>query len=115
MRNTLLYTITAKLEECVPALQERRAYLTRVRDRGEVVETMFALRADLLRNLGNMTNAELHEHFPVVPEPIQTYIQEVTDGLRDVTFSPGGACHWHMRCDRHACSQSQRHCWHVKR
>ncbi|GAB4818543.1 hypothetical protein N2152v2_005589 [Parachlorella kessleri] len=69
-------------------VQERRAYLTRVRERGEVVETMFALRADLLRNLGNMTNAELHEHFPVVPEPIQAYIQEVTDGLRDVTFSP---------------------------
>ncbi len=37
-------------------VQERLAYLRRVRERGDVVDMMFAVRADLLRNLGNMTN-----------------------------------------------------------
>lgn len=54
-----------------------------------MVEVMWALRADLLRNLGNMTNSELHEHFPVVPEPIRGYIAEVKAGLRMVADSPG--------------------------
>ena len=37
--------------------QERLAYLRRVRARGDVAEMMFAMRSDLLRNLGNMTNS----------------------------------------------------------
>ena len=39
-----------------PCLQERLAYLKRVRSEGDVVEVMFAVRADLLRNLANMTS-----------------------------------------------------------
>ena len=47
-----------RLHTHTPAwLQERLAYLRRVRARGDVAEMMFALRTDLLRNLGNMTNA----------------------------------------------------------
>ena len=41
---------------CPGGLQDRVQYLQRVRKRGDVTEVMFALRADLLRNLGNMTN-----------------------------------------------------------
>ena len=36
--------------------QDRLAYLRRVREGGDVAEVMFAVRSDLLRNLGNMTN-----------------------------------------------------------
>jgi hypothetical protein len=36
--------------------QERLAYLRRVHASGDVAEVAFAVRADLLRNLGNMTN-----------------------------------------------------------
>jgi len=41
-------------------------------------EMMFALRTDLLRNLGNMAvAAAAHETFRVAPEPIRAYIDEV--------------------------------------
>lgn len=41
-------------------------------------EMMFALRTDLLRNLGNMAVAAAsHETFRVAPEPIRAYIDEV--------------------------------------
>ena len=36
--------------------QERLAHLQRVRAGGDVAEVMIAVRSDLLRNLGNMTN-----------------------------------------------------------
>ncbi|EIE18504.1 patatin-domain-containing protein [Coccomyxa subellipsoidea C-169] len=50
---------------------------------------MFAVRADLLRNLGNMANSELHEHYPVVPEPIREYIEEVQMHLEALTNYEG--------------------------
>ena len=37
-------------------LEERLKHLREVRERGQISEMMFAVRADLLRNLGNMTN-----------------------------------------------------------
>ena len=41
-------------------------------------EMMFALRTDLIRNLGNMAvAAAAHETFRVAPEPIRAYIDEV--------------------------------------
>ena len=40
-----------------PTLKERQAYLERVREAGDVGEVMFGVRSDLVRNLGNMTNA----------------------------------------------------------
>ncbi|KAK9795501.1 hypothetical protein WJX73_009996 [Symbiochloris irregularis] len=49
------------------------------------------LRADLLRNLGNMTNSELHENFPMVPEPIREYIDEVKEHLQFLTEYEGPA------------------------
>ena len=37
-------------------LEERLRHLKEVRGRGRISEMMFAVRADLMRNLGNMTN-----------------------------------------------------------
>ncbi|CAL5228372.1 g11492 [Coccomyxa viridis] len=70
-------------------LEERLKHLREVRERGHISEMMFAVRADLLRNLGNMTNSELHEHFPTVPEPIREYIEEVQKHLEGVTAYDG--------------------------
>ena len=58
-------------------LKSRTAHLRAVRAGGDVPEMAFALRTDLLRNLGNMAAPALHEHFHVVPEPIREYIDEV--------------------------------------
>ncbi|KAL4437758.1 hypothetical protein ABPG77_005670 [Micractinium sp. CCAP 211/92] len=69
-------------------LREKVAHLRKVRAGGVVADQMFALRADLLRNLGNITNSALHEHFPVIPEPIREYIEEVKAQLEEVTSSP---------------------------
>jgi hypothetical protein len=35
-------------------------------------------------------DSALHEHFPVIPEPIREYIEEVKAQLEEVTLSPGG-------------------------
>lgn len=69
-------------------LREKVCHLRKVRAGGVVGDQMFALRADLLRNLGNITNSALHEHFPVIPEPIRDYIEEVKAQLEEVTNSP---------------------------
>ena len=70
-------------------LEEKVSHLRAVRTAdASVVERMFAVRADLLRNLGNMASAALHEHFPVVPGPIREYIDEVRAQLEDITHSP---------------------------
>ncbi|GAB4818468.1 hypothetical protein N2152v2_005514 [Parachlorella kessleri] len=69
-------------------LEEKAAHLRRVRTGGGVADQMFAVRADLIRNLGNITNSALHEHFPVIPEPIREYIEEVKNQLEDITNSP---------------------------
>ena len=37
-----------------------------------------------------MTNSALHQHFPVVPEPIREYIEEVKGQLQDIARCPGG-------------------------
>ncbi|PSC75941.1 Triacylglycerol lipase SDP1 isoform A [Micractinium conductrix] len=69
-------------------LYDRVQYLQRVRKRGDVTEVMFALRADLLRNLGNMTNSALHERFPAVPDLIRQYNEQVAADLQYVASSP---------------------------
>lgn len=70
-------------------LEEKVAHLRRVRGGGGgIADQMFALRADLMRNLGNITNSALHEHFPIIPEPIREYIEEVRSQLEDVANSP---------------------------
>lgn len=70
-------------------LQTRLAHLRDVLDRGDIREIVFAVRVDLLRNLGNITNSELHENNPLVPEPIQEYIKEVQAALRFITEYSG--------------------------
>ncbi|DBA89645.1 TPA: hypothetical protein ACH3X2_004537 [Trebouxia sp. C0005] len=66
-------------------LQQRLQHLQAVRQSGNLQQVIFALRQDLLRNLGNMTNSELHEHFLAVPEPIRQYIDEVKTQLQMLT------------------------------
>lgn len=70
-------------------LQTRLAHLRDVLARGDIREIVFAVRVDLLRNLGNITNSELHENNPLVPEPIQEYIKEVQAALRFITEYSG--------------------------
>lgn len=36
-----------------------------------------------------LARSALHEHFPVIPEPIREYIEEVKAQLEEVTLSPG--------------------------
>lgn len=70
-------------------LEEKVAHLRHVRTSGAgVAEQMFAVRADLMRNLGNITNSALHEHFPVVPGPIREYIEEVRLHMDQITTCP---------------------------
>eukprot|EP00887_Chlorella_sp_A99_P001278 scaffold14.g1278.t1 len=69
-------------------LREKVQHLRKVRECGSVGEQMFAVRADLLRNLGHMTNSALHQHFPVVPEAIREYIEEVRGHLEEIARCP---------------------------
>ncbi|KAL2629731.1 hypothetical protein R1flu_014417 [Riccia fluitans] len=64
-----------------------RAKLNELRLRrleGGVEDILFCLRADLVRNLGNMCNPELHKGRLTAPRLIQEYINEVRYHLRSV-------------------------------
>ncbi|KAI3830202.1 hypothetical protein L1987_04336 [Smallanthus sonchifolius] len=50
-------------------------------------DIIFCMRADLIRNLGNMCNPELHKGRHQVPKMIQEYIDEVSTQLRMVCDS----------------------------
>ena len=54
------------------------------RNSGDVEEIMFGLRAELLRNLGNMSNLGRRLHAPVggVPKLVREYINEVKTCLK---------------------------------
>lgn len=54
------------------------------RQEGSLRDIMFYMRADLVRNLGNMCNPELHKERLQVPRLIKEYIDEVTTQLRMV-------------------------------
>ncbi|XP_073132287.1 triacylglycerol lipase SDP1-like [Henckelia pumila] len=54
------------------------------RQDGSLRDIMFCMRADLVRNLGNMCNPELHKERLQVPRLIKEYIDEVTTQLRMV-------------------------------
>eukprot|EP00250_Pteridium_aquilinum_P024362 c28971_g1_i1 orf=67-2187(+) len=58
--------VKAKLSE----LKQRRL-------KGSIEDILFCLRADLVRNLGNMCNPELHKGRLQTPKVIQEYIEEV--------------------------------------
>lgn len=66
-------------------LRSRLAHLRETRERGDVSEMVFTLRADLLRNLGNMASTKLHEHRLTVPAAIKEYIDEVVLQLEYIT------------------------------
>lgn len=102
MRSALIYeewSHAAKmLEKESPKMNEKEFYdeelvrnklqeLRHRRQEGSLRDIMFCMRADLIRNLGNMCNPELHKGRLQVPKLIQEYIDEVTTQLRMVCDS----------------------------
>ncbi|GAB4843910.1 mitogen-activated protein kinase tyrosine protein phosphatase sdp1, variant 2 [Ancistrocladus abbreviatus] len=57
------------------------------RQQGSLRDIIFCMRADLIRNLGNMCNPELHKGRLQVPKLIKEYIGEVTMQLKMVCDS----------------------------
>ncbi|KAK4784861.1 hypothetical protein SAY86_019229 [Trapa natans] len=57
------------------------------RQAGSLRDIIFCMRADLVRNLGNMCNPELHKGRLVMPGLIKEYIDEVTAQLKMVCNS----------------------------
>lgn len=57
------------------------------RQEGSLRDIIFCMRADLVRNLGNMCNPELHKGRLQVPRLIKEYIDEVSAQLRMVCDS----------------------------
>ncbi|XP_048127855.1 triacylglycerol lipase SDP1-like isoform X2 [Rhodamnia argentea] len=57
------------------------------RQEGSLRDIIFCMRADLVRNLGNMCNSELHKGRLQVPKLIKDYIDEVSTQLRMVCQS----------------------------
>ncbi|XP_072998102.1 triacylglycerol lipase SDP1-like [Typha latifolia] len=57
------------------------------REEGSLRDIVFCMRADLLRNLGNMCNPELHKGRLQVPKLIKEYIDEVSTQLKMVCDS----------------------------
>ncbi|XP_054781376.1 triacylglycerol lipase SDP1-like [Prosopis cineraria] len=57
------------------------------RREGSLRDIIFCMRADLVRNLGNMCNSELHKGRLQVPKLINEYIDEVSTQLRMVCDS----------------------------
>ncbi|KAM7257657.1 hypothetical protein ACFE04_013398 [Oxalis oulophora] len=57
------------------------------REDGSLRNIIFCMRADLVRNLGNMCNPELHKGRLQVPKLIKEYIDEVSTQLRMVCDS----------------------------
>ncbi|KAF9595158.1 hypothetical protein IFM89_037587 [Coptis chinensis] len=57
------------------------------RQEGSLRDIIFCMRADLIRNLGNMCNPELHKGRLQVPKLIKEYIDEVSTQLRMVCDS----------------------------
>eukprot|EP00216_Chloropicon_sp_CCMP2111_P000551 CAMPEP_0198234390 /NCGR_PEP_ID=MMETSP1446-20131203/423_1 /TAXON_ID=1461542 ORGANISM="Unidentified sp, Strain CCMP2111" /NCGR_SAMPLE_ID=MMETSP1446 /ASSEMBLY_ACC=CAM_ASM_001112 /LENGTH=673 /DNA_ID=CAMNT_0043915167 /DNA_START=166 /DNA_END=2187 /DNA_ORIENTATION=+ len=66
-------------------LEARLSHLRKIREQGDVGEMVYALRADMLRDLGNMTNKELYKDKTTVPQPILDYIEEVELQLQYIT------------------------------
>lgn len=57
------------------------------REEGSLRDIIFCMRADLIRNLGNMCNPELHKGRLQVPKLIKEYIDEVSTQLKMVCES----------------------------
>ncbi|KAL0929000.1 hypothetical protein M5K25_000939 [Dendrobium thyrsiflorum] len=57
------------------------------REEGSLRDIVFCMRADLMRNLGNMCNPQLHKGRLQVPKLIKDYIDEVSTQLKMVCYS----------------------------
>lgn len=86
------------LEKETPKLNESDLYdeelvrnkiqeLRHRREEGSLRDIVFGMRADLVRNLGNMCNPDLHKGRLQVPKLIKEYIDEVSTQLRIVCDS----------------------------
>ncbi|XP_058749927.1 triacylglycerol lipase SDP1-like [Vicia villosa] len=102
MRSALTYDEWAHgakmLDKLTPKMNEADLYdvelvgnklqeLRHRRHEGSLRDIMFCMRADLVRNLGNMCNPELHKGRLQVPRLIKEYLDEVTTQLRMVCDS----------------------------
>ncbi|KAF3675467.1 Triacylglycerol lipase SDP1L [Capsicum annuum] len=102
MRSALTYEEWAHaakmLEKETPKMNEAEFYdeelvvyklqeLQQRRNEGSLRDIMFFMRADLVRNLGNMCNPQLHKGRLHVPKLIKEYIDEVSTQLKMVCDS----------------------------
>ncbi|KAK7396201.1 hypothetical protein VNO78_17034 [Psophocarpus tetragonolobus] len=82
---------TTKMNESdlydVELVRNKLQELRHRRQEGSLRDIIFCMRADLVRNLGNMCNPELHKGRLQVPKLIKEYIDEVTTQLRMVCDS----------------------------
>lgn len=74
-------------------IRERMNHLKKLREKGDVYELMFSVRSDLLRNMGNISDA-MHASSCgldslVSPEPIRQYLGQVRQSLMDIAHSDG--------------------------
>ena len=79
MGDAPILTMRRLIERAAPAASRTGAS-------GDVEEMMFSLRADILRNLGNMTDIgrKLHEPLWGVPRAVRDYIDETRAQLRAI-------------------------------
>ncbi|CAN6280852.1 unnamed protein product [Urochloa humidicola] len=68
-------------------IRSRLEELRRRREDGSLRDVVFCMRGDLVRNLGNMCNPELHKGRLEVPKLIKEYIDEVSTQLKMVCES----------------------------
>ncbi|CAN6308784.1 unnamed protein product [Urochloa humidicola] len=68
-------------------IRSRLEELRQRREDGSLRDVVFCMRGDLVRNLGNMCNPELHKGRLEVPKLIQEYINEVSTQLKMVCES----------------------------
>ncbi|KAJ4767245.1 Patatin-like phospholipase family protein [Rhynchospora pubera] len=82
---------TVKISESIlydeELVRHKLEELKQRRHAGSLRDVVFYMRADLLRNLGNMCNPELHKGRLQVPRLIKDYIDEVSTQLRMVCNS----------------------------
>ncbi|EEF32280.1 conserved hypothetical protein, partial [Ricinus communis] len=82
---------TPKMNECdlydEELVRNKLQELRHRRQEGSLRDIIFCMRADLIRNLGNMCNPALHKGRLQVPKLIKEYIDEVSTQLRMVCDS----------------------------
>ncbi|KAL4370612.1 triacylglycerol lipase SDP1 [Arachis duranensis] len=87
----MLDKATQKMNESdlydVELVRNKLQELRHRRQEGSLRDIIFCMRADLIRNLGNMCNPELHKGRLHVPALIKEYIDEVSTQLRMVCDS----------------------------